>query len=136
MSLVSCDYCCACYFLSYDPRSYCLNDKNLTPSTQETKTVGQEARIIPKIYAALEDHWVGHNSAMVEVEGEIAKQAISILIDPRSTHNYITPRLVEIGTLKKSKHRRSWLVQLAIGIKNKFSEVVTKCPLVMDGLVT
>ena len=43
------------------------------PSTQETETVGQEARIIPKIYAMLEDHREGHNMTMVEVEGEIAK---------------------------------------------------------------
>ena len=39
-------------------------------------------------------------------------------------------------TLKRSKHRRSWLVKLATGIKKKVSEVVRKCPLVMDGLVT
>ena len=38
--------------------------------------------------------------------------------------------------MKKSKHRRSWLVQLTTGTKNKVSEMVKKCPLVMDGLVT
>ena len=38
--------------------------------------MGQEARIIPKIYATLEDHWVSHNSTMVEVEGEIVKYTI------------------------------------------------------------
>ena len=39
-------------------------------------------------------------------------------------------------SLEKSKHRISWLVQVTIGIKKKFNEVVIKCPLVMDGLVT
>ena len=39
-------------------------------------------------------------------------------------------------TLKKSKHRRSWLVQLATRTKKNISEVVRKCPLVMDGLIT
>ena len=39
-------------------------------------------------------------------------------------------------TLNKSKYRISWLVQLATGIKKKVSEVVIKCPFVMDGLVT
>ena len=73
---------------------------------------------------------------MVEVEGEIAEQIVSILIDPGSTHSYIAPGLVETCTLKKSKHRRSWLVQIATRIKKKVSEVVIKCPLVMDGLVT
>ena len=92
--------------------------------------------IIPKIYVALKDHWAGHNSTMVEVEGEISKKTIFVLLDPRSTHNYITPRLVEIGALMQSKHRTSWLVQLATRIKKKVSEVLMKCPLVMDGLVT
>ena len=38
--------------------------------------------------------------------------------------------------LKKSKHRKSWLVQLATGTKRKVSEVVKQCPLDMNGLVT
>ena len=106
------------------------------PSTQEAKIVGQETGIIPKICALLEDHQEGHNSTVVEVEGEIVKQAVFVLIDPGSTHSYITPRIIEMCTLKKSRHKRSWLVQLATGIKKKVSEVVMKCPLVMDGLVT
>ena len=48
----------------------------------------------------------------------------------------ITPRVVEICAFKKVKHRKSWLVQLATGTKRKVSEVVEKCPLFMDGLVT
>ena len=58
------------------------------------------------------------------------------MIDPRSTHSYITPIIVEICAFKKLKHRKSWLVQIATGTKRKFREVVEKCPLVMDGLVT
>ena len=73
---------------------------------------------------------------MLEVVGKIVEQSISILIDYGSTHSYITPRVVEICAFKKLKHRKSWLVQLAIGTKRKVSEVVEKCPLVMDGLVT
>ena len=38
--------------------------------------------------------------------------------------------------LKKSKHRRSWLVQLAPRTKEKVSEVVRECPLVMNSQVT
>ena len=58
------------------------------------------------------------------------------MIDPGSTHSYITPRVVEICAFKKVKHRKSWLVQLATGTKRKVSDVVEKCPLVMNGLVT
>ena len=44
--------------------------------------MAQKAGIIPKICAVLEEHEVGHNSTMVEVEGEIIEQTVSILIDP------------------------------------------------------
>ena len=73
---------------------------------------------------------------MVEVACKIVEQSVSILIDPGSTHSYITPRVVDICSFKKIKHRKSWLVQLATGTKRKVIEVVEKCPLVMDGLVT
>ena len=71
--------------------------------------MGQEAGTIPKICAVLEYHQAGHNSTLVEVEGEIFERNVSVLIDPRSTHSYITPGFVEMCTLKKSKHRRAWL---------------------------
>ena len=73
---------------------------------------------------------------MVGVACKIFKQSVSILVDSGSTHCYITPRVVDIYAFKKVKHRKSWLVQLATGTKRKVSEVVEKCPLVMNGLVT
>lgn len=68
------------------------------------------------------------------VEGKIAKQYISIIIDPRSTHNYVTPIIVEICYLVKKKHDKSWVVQLVIRTKRKVCEVVTECPLVLNRL--
>ena len=103
---------------------------------QEAKTVGQVARSIPRIYAALEDLQEDHQSTVVEAEGKIAKQYVFVLIDPVSTHGYISPKIVEICALKKLKHRKSWLVQLATGTKRKVCENVEKCPLDMDGLLT
>ena len=97
--------------------------------------MGQVARTIPRIYTALKDHQEDHQSSVVEVAGKIIEQSVSILIDPGSTHSYITPIVVEICALEKEKHSKSWLVQLATGTKRKVSEVVEKCPLVMDGLV-
>ena len=93
-------------------------------------------RTIPRIYVALEDLQEDHQSTVVEVEGKISKQLVYVLIDPGSTNNYITPRIVEICAFKKLKHRKSWLSQLATRTKRKVSEVVEKCPFVMDGLVT
>ena len=98
--------------------------------------MGQVAMIVPRIYAALEDCQVDHQSTVVEVEGKITKQTVSVLIDPRSTQSYITPRIVDICSFKKLKHSKSWLVQLASGTKRKYSEVEEKFPLVLDGLVT
>ena len=73
---------------------------------------------------------------MFEVAGNIFEQSISILIDPSSNHSYITLRVVEICSLKKVKHRKYWLVHLAVGTKRKVSEVVEKCPFVINGFVS
>ena len=98
--------------------------------------MGQVARTVPRIYASLEDFQTDHQSTMVEVKGKVVEQSVTVLIDPGSTHSYITPRIVEICAFKKLKHRKSWLVKIAIGTKRKVSEVVERCPLVMDGLFT
>ena len=75
--------------------------------------MGQVERAVPRIYAALEDCQEDHQSTMVEVAGKIVERSISILIDPGFTHSYIIPRVVDICSFKKVKHRKSWLVQLA-----------------------
>ena len=64
--------------------------------------MGQVARAVPRIYAALEDCQVDHQSTVVEVAGKIVEQYVPILIDPGSTHSYITPRVVEICNFKTS----------------------------------
>ena len=43
---------------------------------------------------------------------------------------------MEVFALRKAKHNKSWLVQLATGTKRKVNEVVEKCPLVMNRLRT
>ena len=65
-----------------------------THNLQEAKTMGQVATTIPRIYVALEDYQADHWEAVVEVVGKIVEQYVSILIDPGSTHSYITPRVV------------------------------------------
>ena len=49
--------------------------------------MGQVARAVPRIYAALEDRQADHQSTVVEVAGKIIEQSVSILIDPGSTHS-------------------------------------------------
>ena len=62
-----------------------------TYNIQEAEIVGQVAWEVPRIYAALEDHQEDHQSTMVEFAGKIVEQSVSVLIDPGSTHIYITP---------------------------------------------
>ena len=52
--------------------------------------MGQVARVVPRIYAVLEDRQEDHQSTVVEVAGRIVEQSISILIDLGSTHSYIS----------------------------------------------
>jgi hypothetical protein len=61
---------------------------------------------------------------VIEVEGKIDNQPITILIDSRSIHSYINSNIVEIFHLQRSKHKKSWSVQLVIGAKRKISELV------------
>jgi hypothetical protein len=42
--------------------------------------------------------------------------------------------LVERFHLKRSKHEKLWLVQLATGTKREINEIVKGCPLYMDGI--
>ena len=98
--------------------------------------MGQVARTVPRIYASLEDRQEDLQSIVVEFEGKIVEKFISVLIDPRSTHSYITPRIVDICAFKKLKHSKFWLVQLATRTNKKVSEVVEKCPLEMDEIFT
>ena len=65
--------------------------------------MGQVVKATHRIYAALEDRQADHQSTMVEVVGKIVEQPVSILIDPGSTHSYITPRVVDICAFKKVK---------------------------------
>ena len=52
---------------------------------------------------------------MIEVEGKIHNQPMKILIDSRASHSYINYNIVENFHLQRSKHKKSWLVQLATG---------------------
>ena len=50
---------------------------------------------------------------MVEIEGMIKSQPISLLIDLGASLSYISPRIVELCKFVPEKFDKSWLVQLA-----------------------
>jgi hypothetical protein len=73
---------------------------------------------------------------MIEVEGNINKQTIVILIDSCVIHSYIDPNMVERLHLTTINHGKSWLVQLATRTKRKINEMVKACQMEMNGLST
>jgi hypothetical protein len=54
----------------------------------------------------------------------INNQTISILIYSGASHSYIDPKMVDILHFPRSKHGKSWLVQLATRVKRKVNEIV------------
>jgi hypothetical protein len=103
---------------------------------QEDDTMDDVGRSMPRIYAALDNRQVDYQSHMIEVEGKIDNQPIAILIDSGASHNYIDPKIVERFKLKRCKHEKSWLVQLATGTKRKINELVKDFPVSMNGVGT
>jgi len=47
---------------------------------------------------------------MIDIEGIIQNQPVSILIDPGTSLSYIGPQIVEMCNLKPEKNQISWLV--------------------------
>jgi hypothetical protein len=91
---------------------------------------------MPRIYAALDNKKDEFQSHMIEVEGMINNPPFTILIDSGASHSYVDPRVVGSFHLSRSKHEKSWLVQLATGTKRKVIELVKSCPVDMKGLST
>ena len=99
-------------------------------------TVGDLARTMPRINAALENRQADYQTSMVEVEGKINQTPIAILIDPGASLSNISPRLVEKCKLPVEKFESSWLIQLATSAKRKVTCFVKKCAVVMDQFET
>ena len=64
---------------------------------------------------------------MVDIEGKILNTSISILFDPGVFWSYVLPKIVDECKLGKVEHDKPCLVQLAIGMKWKVSEIVKDC---------
>jgi hypothetical protein len=94
------------------------------------------ARRIPQIYVALDNRQVDYQASMVDMEGMIANQLVSILIDLGSNLSYVAPQTVEKCKLQQEKHANSWLLQLATRTKRKVTYVIPACQFIMNELPT
>jgi hypothetical protein len=79
-------------------------------NVQQAETVEDMGRNVPSIYVALDNKQAEYQSHMIEVEGMINNQTISILIDSGASHSYIDPKMVEILHFPRIKHGKYWLV--------------------------
>jgi hypothetical protein len=119
---IKCSGCEGDHMYKYCPHR---GDKMKTMhNIQQEETLEGVGRSMPRIYATLDNKQVDYKSHMIEVEGNIDNQPISILIDSVAIHNYIDPDLVERFKLKKCKHEKYWLVQLATKTKRRINELV------------
>ena len=90
----------------------------------------------PRISAALDNRNVDDKVTMVEIEGNVSNTYISILIDLGSCWRYVSPKIVDTYKLKKVKHEKPWMVQLATGTKRKVSKLVRDCEVDMNSSPT
>lgn len=84
------------------------------------ETVEDVSQSIPHIYATLANKQENHQAYIIEMGCKICDQVISILIDPRSSYNYVSTILVEKCGLSKELHAESYLVQLATVQRSEF----------------
>jgi hypothetical protein len=105
-------------------------------NVQEATTVNDVARIMPQIYAALDNRQVDHQASVVEMEGMIYNHLVSISIDPSSNLSYVSPQTVEKCKLQQVKHDKSWVVKPTTRTKRKLTEVIPACQFIMSGLPT
>jgi len=86
--------------------------------------MGDVGIILHRINVAMDGRQDDHPSSVVEIEVKIDNTYISFLIDYWAMLSYITPSIVDSNKLKKTRHTKSWLVQLAIGTKRKVVDFI------------
>ena len=74
---------------------------------------------MPRINAALKNRQAEYQTSVVEIQGMIQHQPVSIPIDLGASLIYVSPSTVEKLNLSLKIFEKSWLVQLAIGTKRK-----------------
>jgi hypothetical protein len=79
-------------------------------NVQQVEIVEDMGINVPRIYASLDNKQVEYQSHMIEVEGMINNQTISILIYSGASHSYIDPKMLESFHLPRIQHGKSWLV--------------------------
>jgi hypothetical protein len=69
----------------------------------------------------------------VEVEGKVNNNHVYVLIDPGATLSYVSPSIVDSNKLKKVRHTKSWLLQLATRTKIKVTDFISDSEFSLGG---
>ena len=64
-------------------------------SAQEAETLGDVGPSIPCVYAVVDSKQAKNQASIIEMDGKISDQVISILIDLGSNYSYVSPDLVD-----------------------------------------
>ena len=70
-------------------------------SVEDAQTVGDVGQSIPRNYAALDKRLAYHQASIIEMDGNLYDQVVSILIDARYNYIYVNPNLVDKCALNK-----------------------------------
>ena len=73
---------------------------------------------------------------MIQIEGMIDEQAVSVLIDPRENLSYISAQMVEKFKLKLENFQQAWIVKLATKSKRKLTHKLPKIVVNLNGYET
>jgi len=98
------------------------------------KTIRDVGQSVPRIYVAVDSKQAEHQAFIIEMDGKICDQFISIFIDPRSNYRYASPDLVDNCVLINEFHVEHWLVQLAAGTKKRVHHWVRACAFDLSGI--
>ena len=79
--------------------------------------MGDVGQSTPRIYAVLYNRHVDHQESIIEMDGKLFDQVVSILVNPGSNFSYVNPDLPDKCGFNKEFHAEYWLVQLTIGTK-------------------
>ena len=110
--------------------------RNQIYSAKEASKFGDVGHSIPRIYAAMGNRKADHEASIIEMDGKLCDQFISIFIDPGYNYSYVSPDLVDKCGLRKEVHAKSWLVQLATCTKKRFHHWVRACAFELNGMPT
>jgi len=103
-------------------------------SSQEVYIVEDVGHNIPWIYAVVEYKKADHQATIIEMEGKIYVQFVSILVDHGSNYSYVNPELMDKCGLRKDMHAESWLAYLATHTNKRVLHWIKVCAFEVNGM--